>query len=412
MEKLAVLGGEPIRRHDFPKWPQYDHNERQALLDVLESEIWWRTPGTRTKAFEEAFAAYHQAKHGIACTNGTAAIEIALAGLGIGLGDEVIIPDYTFVATASAVLLHGALPVLVDIDPATYNIDPARVEAAITPRTRAIMAVHIAGYPADMGALKTIAERYNLYLLEDCAHAHGAERDGRKVGTFGQAGAFSFQQSKLITAGVGGIILTNDDELEVQMRAVHDCGRMPGAWFYAHFVNGGNYRLSEWQGAILSQQLKRFEPQANTRSANAVYLNEQLVQIEGITPQAYDPTCIRHGHYGYIFTYDPASFSGLSTLQFIEAFEAEGIPTQASYPPLHALALFTSGEYRKRLLPEHAAEYPDYQDADFPVTIFAFENTVWLEQRALLGAQADTADIVEAVRKIQKQAKSLIENKG
>ena len=413
MEQLAILGGDPIRTHDFPAWPQYDQNERQALLDVLESETWWRTPGTRTRAFEEAFAAYHQAKHGIAVTNGTAAIEVALAALGVGLGDEVIIPDYTFVATASAVLMHGALPVLVDIDTATYNIDPARVEAAITPRTKAIIAVHIAGYPADMPALKTIADRHNLYLLEDCAHAHGAERDGKKVGTFGQAGTFSFQQSKLITAGEGGIILTNDDDLEVQMRSVHDCGRMPGAWFYAHFINGGNYRLSEWQGAILSQQLQRFEPQANTRSANAVYLNQHLSKIEGITPQAYDPDHIRHGHYGYIFTYDPKSFSGLSTGQFIQAFEAEGIPTQASYPPLHALALFNTGEYRKRLLPElctsrHAAEQHPYEDTDFPVTNFAFTNTVWLEQRALLGTQADTTDIVRAVRKIQAQAKLLV----
>ena len=408
MDKLAVLGGDPIRTRDFPKWPQYDQHERQALLDVLESELWWRTPGTHTKAFEEAFADYHHAKHGIAVTNGTAAIEVALAALGIGLGDEVIIPDYTFVATASPVLLHGALPVLVDIDPRTYNIDPGKVEAAITQRTKAIIAVHIAGYPADMAALKTIAERHDLFLLEDCAHAHGAELNGKKVGTFGQAGTFSFQQSKLITAGEGGIILTNDDELEVQMRSIHDCGRMPGAWYYAHFINNGNYRLSEWQGAILNQQLQRFEPQANTRSANAVYLNQQLAKIEGITPQAYDLDQIRHGHYGYIFTYDPKSFSGLSTDKFIDAFEAEGIPTQASYPPLHALALFTSGEYRKRLLPGHAEEHLPFQDTDFPVTVYAFANTVWLEQRALLGTQADTADIVGAVEKIQRQSKALV----
>lgn len=408
MDKLAILGGNPIRAGDFPKWPQYDQHERQALLDVLDSEVWWRTPGTHTKAFEEAFAAYHHAKHGIAVTNGTAAIEVALAALGVGLGDEVIVPNYTFVATASAVLLHGALPVLVDINPATYCIDPAKVEAAITSRTKAIIAVHIAGYPADMGALQTLARRYNLFLLEDCAHAHGAELDGQKVGTFGQAGTFSFQQGKLITAGEGGIILTNDDDLEVQMRSVHDCGRMPGAWFYAHFINGGNYRLSEWQGAILNQQLQRFEPQAKVRSANALYLNQHLAEIEGINPQTYDPHRIRHGHYCYIFTYDPAAFSTLPTQAFIQALEAEGIPSQASYPPLHALALFSSGEYRKRLLPVHAAEQPPYQDDDFPVTNFAFENTVWLEHRALLGTQADTADIVAAVRKIHTLAKSLV----
>lgn len=408
MDKLAILGGNPVRSNDFPKWPQHDQNERQAILDVLESEIWWRTPGSRTKAFEEAFAAYHDAKHGIACTNGTAAIEIALAALEIGLGDEVILPDFTFVATASAVLLQGALPVLVDIDPATYCIDPKKVEAAITSRTKAIIVVHLAGYPADMDALKAIAEKHNLALLEDCAHAHGAERHGHKVGTFGQAGTFSFQQSKLMTAGEGGIIITNDDELEVRIRSVHDCGRMPGAWFYAHFINGSNYRLSEWQGAILSQQLARFGEQAKTRSENAVYLNQHLAEIEGITPQWYNPEHIIHGHYCYLFTYNPDRFAGLSTAKFIQALEAEGIPTQASYPPVHALALFKSGEYLKRLLPEHAAEHKPYQDKDFSVTQVGFENTVWLVHRTLLGTQEDITDIVAAVRKIQDQAKSLV----
>lgn len=408
MEQLAILGGSPIRSADYPKWPQYDQQERQALVEVLESEAWWRTPGTRTLAFEQAFAAFQNAKHAIACTNGTAAIEIALSALGIGLGDEVIVPNYTFVATASAVLLNGALPVMVDIDPATYNIDPAKVEAAITQRTKAIIAVHIAGYPAEMETLQAIAKKHNLYLLEDCAHAHGAERDGQKVGTFGQAGTFSFQQSKLITAGEGGIILTNDDDLEVMIRSVHDCGRMPGAWFYAHFINGSNYRLSEWQSAILSQQLERFEPQAKTRSANAVYLNQHLAQVEGVTVQAYDPNRIRHGHYCYIFTYEPECFSGIPAYVFTEALDAEGIPTSTSYPPLHNLALFSSGVYRKRLLPEHAEEHKPYQDEDFPVTIRAAERTIWLEHRSLLGTQADADDIVRAIRKIQEQAHTLV----
>lgn len=408
MEKLALFGGTPIKTKPFPKWPQYDEHERQALLDVLDSEIWWRTPGTRTKKFEEEFAAYHGAKYGIACTNGTAAIEIVLAALGIGLGDEVIVPDFTFVATASAVLLHGALPVLVDVDKETYCIDPQKVEAAITKRTKAIIAVHIAGYPADMDALGEIANRHNLILLEDCAHAHGSEWKGHKVGTLGRAGTFSFQQSKLMTAGEGGIILTDDDDLEVRIRSVHDCGRMPGEWFYAHFINGSNYRLSEWQGAVLSQQLKRFDSQALIRSANAAYLNKHLLEIEGIKPQVYDPRVTRNGHYCYLFTYDPDYFEGLSTNDFIKALEAEGIPTQASYPPLHALALFKNGEYLKRLNLEHAAAQKPYDDADFPVTEIGFKNTVWLVHRTLLGTEQDTAEIVEAVKKIHKHSLELI----
>jgi dTDP-4-amino-4,6-dideoxygalactose transaminase len=407
MEKLALLGGDPLKTKPFPEWPQYDEHEQEALLEVLESGAWWRTPGSRTKAFEEAFAAYHDARYGIACTNGTAAIEIMISALGIGLGDEVIVPDFTFVATASAVLLHGALPVFVDVDRDTYCINPQKVKAAITERTRAIIAVHLAGHPADLDALQEIADQYGLHLLEDCAHAHGSEWKGKKVGAFGKAGTFSFQQSKLMTAGEGGILLTNDPELEILLRSVHDCGRMPGEWFYSHFINGGNYRLSEWQGAILNQHLSRFDSQARVRSANASFLNENLKMIEGITPQFYDPRVTRNGHYCYIFTYEPECFDGLPTQTFIQALEAEGIPTQASYPPLHALDVFTSGEYLKRLLPEHAAAQKPFRDEDFPVTEVGFRNTVWLLHRTLLGDEQDAQEIVDAVRKIQRQAKSI-----
>ena len=407
MDKLALLGGTPTKTQPFPDWPQYDAQEREALLNVLESRAWWREPGMQTQAFEEAFAAYQEAKYGIACTNGTAAIEIMIAALEIGLGDEVIVPDFTFVATASAVLLHGALPVLVDVDKDTYCIDPQKVEAAITKRTKAIIAVHLAGHPADLDALREIAEKHQLYLLEDSSHAHGSEWKGHKVGALGKAGTFSFQQSKLMTAGEGGIILTNDPELEVRLRSVHDCGRMPGEWFYSHFINGGNYRLSEWQGAILSQQLSRLDAQGKVRSANAAYLNQHLLEIEGITPQLYDRRVTRNGHYCYVFTYDPDCFAGLPTGEFIKALEAEGIPTQASYPPLHALDLFKNGEYLKRLPPEHAAEQKPYLDEDFSVTEVGFRNSVWLVHRALLGDEQGTNEIVEAVRKIQRQAKTI-----
>ncbi|MCJ7659893.1 MAG: DegT/DnrJ/EryC1/StrS family aminotransferase, partial [Anaerolineales bacterium] len=256
-QKLAILGGEKTKNSSFPDWPQYDDSERQALMEVLDSRVWWRTPGTRTLEFEQEFANYHQAKHGIAITNGTAAIEVALAALGIGSGDEVIVPDFTFVATASAVLFTGALPVLVDITPDTYCIDPDLAAAAITERTKAIIAVHMAGHPADLDRLGEIAQKHNLFLIEDSAHAHGSEWKGHKIGAIGDVGTFSFQQSKLMTAGEGGIILTNDDEIERLARSTHDCGRMPGEWFYNHFIYGSNYRLSEWHGAILSQQLKR-----------------------------------------------------------------------------------------------------------------------------------------------------------
>lgn len=408
MEKLALLGGEPVKKTPFPAWPQYDESERQALMEVLESRVWWRTPGTKTLQFEREFAAYHQAKHGIAVTNGTAALEVVMAALGICPGDEVIVPDFTFVATASAVLFAGALPVLVDVLPTTYCIDPQLVEAAITPRTKAIVGVHMAGHPADLDALQEIARKYNLYLVEDSAHAHGSEWKGHKIGAIGDIGTFSFQASKLMTAGEGGMIITNNDDLERAARSAHDCGRLPGEWFYAHFNYGSNYRLSEWQGAVLSQQLKRLDSQAAVRTRNAVYLDKTLPSIEGITPQVQDARVTRNGHYAYIFTYDRKAFAGLPTEKFIQAFNKEGIPTQASYPPLHDLAVFKSGAYRKRLPPQMANEKHAFLDAPFTNTLRAARETVWLPNPVLLGSEEDMTLVVEAIRKIQRHAKELL----
>jgi dTDP-4-amino-4,6-dideoxygalactose transaminase len=408
MEKLAVLGGKPAKTKDFPAWPQYDRQEENALLEVLHSGVWWRTPGTKTLEFEGLFAEYHQARHGIACTNGTAALELVMAGLGIGLGDEVIVPDYTFVASASAVLFTGAMPVLVDIDPHTFCIDPEKAEAAITRRTKAIIAVHVAGHPADLDRLQEICRIHNLFLIEDCAHAHGSEWKGRRVGTFGAAGTFSFQASKLMTAGEGGMVITNHDDLEARFRSVHDCGRMPGRWFYSHYIYGSNYRLSEWQGAVLTEQLKRLDEQAARRSKNAAFLNQALAEIDGIRPQSLDRRVTRNGQYCYIFHFDPQAFGGVSTEQFIQAFEAEGIPTQASYPPVHLLEVFQNGEFRRRLSPDVAEAPFDFLKADYPVSQDAAVNTVWMVHRALLGDEQDMAEIVAAVRKIQSQSQELL----
>lgn len=408
MEHLAVQGGTPTKTKPFPAWPIYDEAERQALLGVLESRVWWRTPGTQTLAFEREFAAFHQAKHGIAVTNGTAALEVVMLALGIGLGDEVIVPDFTFVATASAVLFAGALPVLVDIDPQTYCIDPDLVEAAITPRTKAIIAVHLGGHPADMDRLRTIAAQHQLALVEDSSHAHGSEWQGHKVGALGAIGTFSFQQSKLMTAGEGGIIITNDDQLERLARSVHDCGRMPGQWFYAHFINGSNYRLSEWQGAVLRQQLARLGEQGQRRMANARLLDRALSQIEGLTPQALDPRCTHNGHYAYIFHYDASAFAGLPTARFIQALNAEGVPTQASYPPLHALDVFTSGAYRQRLDLSLRDAPHAFLHQPFPNSVRGAWETVWLPQYTLLGDEQDMAEIVAAITKIQRLARTLV----
>jgi len=408
MAQLALKGGKKAKQKLFPIWPQYDDAERKALTEVLESRIWWRTPGTRTLAFEQEFARFHAAKHGIAVTNGTAALEVTLSALGVGPGDEVIIPDFTFVATASAVLSAGAMPVTVDVFPETYCIDPQLAEAALTPRTKAVIAVHMGGHPADLDALTVLARKSGIALIEDSSHAHATEWKGKRIGSQGVAGTFSFQASKLMTAGEGGMIVSNDDQFERQARSVQDCGRMPGQWFYSHYINGSNYRLSEWQGAVLSAQLTRLDSQTKRRHQNARLLDKLLSQIPGITPQKLDPRCTRNGHYAYIFHVDAKQFSGASTEKLIAAMNAEGIPNQASYPPVHALDVFQNGEYRKRLSGTQTTEAHDFLKAQYPVTRRAAWETIWIPQPALLGDGEAMQEIAAAWSKIQKHAKELM----
>ena len=407
MPKLAIQGGASAKSKPFPDWPIYDNLERDALNEVLESREWWRTEGTKTLEFEQRFAEYHQAKHGIAVTNGTHAIEVALAAMGIGPGDEVIVPNATFVATASAVLFAGALPVPVDVSADSYCIDPELAEAAINENTKAIIAVHLGGRPADMDQLTAVAQKHDIALLEDAAHAHGSEWRGRKVGAFGNGGTFSFQASKTMTAGEGGMIISNDDNFERLARSTHDCGRMPGEWFYSHYIYGSNYRLSEWQGAVLLAQLTRLDEQTARRNANGRLLDRMLGEIAGITPQSHDARVTRNGHYAYIFHLDTRAFAGISNQQFVDALEAEGIPTQAPYPPIHKLDVFTSGAYRDRLSGAQAQANHDFLTDAFPNSLRESDETVWITQNALLGDEEDMAEIVVAIQKIQENARDL-----
>ena len=408
MNKPALLGGSKAKGKEFPPWPHYDDLERDALNRVLESRNWWRTPGVEVSRFEEEFARYHQTEYGVAVTNGTHALEVVLAAADIGPGDEVIIPDFTFVATAGAVLSVGAMPVMVDVLPTTYCIDSALVEEAVTSRAKAIIAVHMGGHPADLDQLGQIASKRNLLLIEDSAHAHGSEWQGKKIGSSGLAGTFSFQSSKLLTSGEGGIIITNDETFERQVRSVHDCGRMPGEWFYSHYIYGSNFRMTEWQGALLRTQLSRLEAQTAKRHRNARLLDSLLSSIEGITPQSLDERCTRNGHYAYIFHYNPEAFNTLPIDTFIQAIIAEGIPNQASYPPVHDLDLFKRGAFKKKLQSGKTDEYRDMLHRPFPVSHTAAWETVWIPQFALLGDEEDMEEIARAIRKIQEHSQMLL----
>ena len=380
-EKLAIHGGKPVRTEPFPSWPIFGKEEERRLIRALRSGNWGKLQGDQVAEFERRFAQYHQAKHGLAVVNGTAAIRIALVAAGIGAGDEVIVPPYTFLATASAVVEANATPVFADIELETSNIDPRAVDAAVTPRTRAIIPVHLGGLPADMDAIMEIARAHNLIVIEDACHAHGAGYKGQRVGAIGHLGVFSFQSSKNLNSGEGGIILTNDDQLAGNCWSIHNCGRVPeGAW-YDHHTIGGNYRLGEFQGAVLNAQWERFENQAETREENGRYLAERLARIPGILPQKRTADCTRHAYHLFSLRIDPEVF-GVGREVFLEALSAEGIVGMAG----------------RSTQPEL-----DYRQTQCP-NCETISNTqgVWLEHRYMLGTRGDMDDIVAAFEKVHE----------
>jgi len=352
---LALHGGKPVRSKPYPKWPDFDKSDERALVDVLHSGLWGRHLGTRVDAFEAAFAEYQGARFGVAVMNGSVALRIALLAAGIQEGDEVIVPAYTFIATASAVIEANAIPVFCDIDPDTYCLSPACLEEALTQRTRAIIPVHFAGQSAQMDVIMPMAAKHNLVVIEDAAHAHGAEFKGQRLGSIGDFGCFSFQASKNLTAGEGGIILTNEGRYERLCRALHTCGRYPEREWYEHFLPGGNYRLTEFQAALLLSQLARLENQTERRNRNGLYLNERLSEIPGIQPIKRGWGETRHAYHLYIFRYHAEDFSGLPRERFLAALKAEGIPNSAGY----GLPL-----YRQRLFLDRAfGPYTSYQSS-------------------------------------------------
>jgi len=402
MGELAVNGGEKLRTRPFPSWPMHDQREKEALNEVLESGKWWY--GEKVKQFEEAFAAYQDAKYGITTTNGTAALEIALIAAGVGAGDEVIVPPYTFVATATAVLKANAIPVFVDIQPDTFNIDPQRIKEAITEKTKAIVPVHFAGLPADMDEITAIARQHNLTVIEDAAHAWGSRWRDRGVGAIGDLGGFSFQMSKNITAGEGGIILTNSEELADTCRSYSNCGRGKDKPWYEHYLLGGNYRMTEFQAAILLAQLTRLDEQVTRRQENARKLDQALSDFPGIEPLKNNPQVWRRSYHLYCFRYLPEQLRGVSRDRFIQALNAEGIPCSGGYPhPLYKNPLFQRKGYGPQFCPLSCPYYGkrvDYAQTHCPVAEKICEQAVWLTHNLLLGTQEDMNDIIRAIEKI------------
>ena len=410
MSELAINGGVPLRARAFPAWPLWDEREEQGLLEVLRSGVWGALDqvGSRVARFEKAFAKANGTKYGLCVTNGSSAIETALRAIGIDYGDEVIVPPYTFIATATSCLVVGAIPVFVDIDPKTYNVDPARIEEAITDRTKAIMPVHIGGCPADMDTILDIAQRRGLRVIEDACQAHAAEWNGRRVGSIGDVGCFSFQSSKNINAGEGGIVVTSDDELEERCWSARSYGRVRGGLWYQHETLGDNYRMTEWQAAILLAQLTRMEDLASRREENATYLCELLSGIDGIEPQWRDPRVSRHAYHLFISRYDAEAFGGLHRDRFLAALNAEGVPCARGYIPLYRTNAIQGAV--RRLRGFVAGEQAAYDLPDCPVTERACaDEGVWFTQTMFLGTRQDMEDIAAAIGKIQDRAGELLD---
>jgi len=411
MSTLAILGGKPLRTRPWPRWPIHGPEEERQLREVLHNPSGWRF-GPKTEEFERRYAAFQDAAYGIACANGTVAIEAALLALGIGFGDEVITTPYTFVATTCAILKVNAIPVYADIDEATGNLDPDDVERRITPRTRAILPVHVAGLPVDIDRFETIGQRHGLKIVYDAAHAWGSQWRGKGVGAYGAYNTYSFQASKNITSGEGGIILTCDEQLAEMARSYVNCGRRSGGGWYEHFLVGANLRMNEFASAILLAQLGRLEEQTLRRARNAAALKRLLQGMPGIRVAPEDPRVTRRAYHMFQMRYDKEHWKDLPRWKFISAVRAEGVPVIAVWPLLYRMGLFRQDPPPRScpalwLIPP--TDRQDYRNLRLPnAEKLSDETGFWLLQSNLLGDESDMRDVADAIAKVRDNLDDLL----
>lgn len=408
-EKPAILGGEPVRKAQFPSWPVQDRTEEQELLKVLRSGRWNR--GSAVEQFESAYSRTLGAGHCLATANGTSALLTALNVLGIGAGDEVILPPYTFVATLNVILQVNAMPVFVDSDIESFQIDASKIERAITPRTKLIMPVHLGGNAADLDTILAVAKRHNVPVIEDACQAHLAEWKKRKVGTYGAMGCFSFQASKNLNSGEGGAVVCNDANLIERCYSFHNNSR-PRRGSPANFTYGDkglNLRITELQAALLISQMTRLEEQSRRRDENAAHLTRMLSDIPGIKPAKMYDGCTRNAYHLYMFRYDSARFSGLSRAKFLDALRAEGVPAGSGYSPLNKDELLkntlASRGYKRIYSAKELSGWAARNEC--PANDRLCSEAVWLTQTMLLGERSDMDQIAAAVTKVQRHAAAI-----
>lgn len=404
MSELAILGGSPVRRRPFAPWPQYLASDLERVREVIESRHWggYPMPSRFAAEFADRFAAMHGAQYGLCVANGTIAIVAALQAAGIRFGEEVIVPAYTWDGTATAVLFAGGVPVFADVDPETYCLTAGTARAVLTDRTRAILPVHLAMRFADMDGLIALAREHDLRIVEDCAHAHGGEYRGRGAGSMGDAGCFSLQESKLMTAGEGGIVITSDLRMFEHLQSQTNCGRASMTDQFDQRVLGSNYRMTDLQAALLIGQLEMWPEMAARRAQSAARLTEGLSAIGGVRPLAPQKEITRAAIYCYVFKYAPER-EGVSRDLFAAALEAEGIPCDGRfYEPVYRSDLFHAS-------PETCPQLKkDYSDVKCPVSErAAYEESMWLPQFVLIGDTSDVDDVVAGVEKVCRNMDAL-----
>lgn len=408
-DKPALLGGTPVRTGGYQSWPIVEERDESGVLGVLRSTRWYRGAGKKVDEFEEKYAAMLGAPHCVATSSGTSALITSLKAVGVQAGDEVIVPPYTFIATVNAALIHHALPIFVDTDIETFQIDARKIESAITDRTAAIVPVHLGGSVADMDTIMEIAGRTKLPVIEDACQSHLAEWKGKRVGTIGTAGCFSFQVSKNLPSGEGGAITTHDEELAERCFAFQNNARprrVVGLDFQYRGGGGANLRMTEFQGALLMAQMTRIEMFAKRRDENAAALTAMLKEIPGISPAAMYPGTTRNAYHLYMMRYDPEGFSGLPRDKFLRALSAEGIGCSGGYSALNTEPFLTdalNSRGFKRLFPEKTLKEWAERNA-CPVNDRLCQEAVWFTQNMLLGPKSDMEQIATAIRKIQAHA--------
>jgi dTDP-4-amino-4,6-dideoxygalactose transaminase len=412
MSELAILGGPKTRTEPYPQWPVWDQRDIDAVSQVIRSGQWggYPFPGAHTAELAQKFSALQGGGYAVPMANGTITMEVACRAAGIGWGDEVIVPAYTFQATAAAPMAAGAIPVIVDVDPNTYCLDPQAVVKAITPRTRAILPVHLGHQMADMDALMAIAEKHNLIVIEDCAHAHGAKWRGKGAGTIGHFGSFSLQSSKILTSGEGGILLCRTPELAAKAASIIDCGRPHalggGPESAGEYTMGANYRMAEIQAALAVVGIVRFPEQAKQRETMAAYMDESLSEVPGVRVLKRDPRHTSRSFYRYVFAINPQKF-GVEHDVACAALDAEGIDCWMGYEAMNRYTLFQP-QHSRLAVPNAFPEYFQFDKMHMPAAERACEHeAIWLDEAIFRAGPKGVDDAVAAIQKVQHNAAEL-----